>query len=246
MGLMGLFGKGDNTPLPDLSGLAVDLHSHLIPGIDDGVQTIEESLSLIREMVKLGYRKLITTPHINLRHPNTTEIINTGLTKLKEAVAKEEIPVEIEAAAEYYIEDGFEKLLEQDNLMTFGDKQVLIELSYFVIYPAFSKIIYEMQMAGYNIVLAHAERYTFFHDRFSDYEALKSRDVMLQINFSSLTGHYSNSVRNAARKLIETGWADYAGSDLHNMNYLNRMKRGLRDKFCSQMLNGGTLKNAAL
>jgi protein-tyrosine phosphatase len=242
----GLFGSGEKSPLPDLSGLLVDMHSHLIPGIDDGVQSMEESLNMIRQLHSFGYKKLITTPHINVRFPNTPEIIKNGLTLVKEMVEKEKIPVSIEAAAEYYIEDGIEKIIGEGNLLTFGNKSILVELSYFIPYPAFSNVIYELQMASYDVILAHAERYTYWHNKFAEYENLKARDVKLQVNFSSLTGYYSIPVRNTARTLIDNGWIDYAGTDVHNQQYLKLLKQGLRDKYAEKLLASGTLKNKSL
>jgi protein-tyrosine phosphatase len=241
-----LFGAGEKNPLPDLSGLLVDMHSHLIPGIDDGVQSMEESLNMIRQLQSLGYKKLITTPHINQRFPNTPEIISNGLTLVKDAVIKADIDVSIEVAAEYFIEEGIERIINADNLITFGNKSILVELSYFMPYPAFSAIIYDLQMKGYDVILAHAERYSYWHKKLDEYENLKARDVKLQVNFSSLTGYYSMGVRNTARTLIDNGWIDYAGTDVHNQQYLNNLKKGLSDKYTEKLFTSGVLKNKTL
>jgi protein-tyrosine phosphatase len=244
--LQRLFGPSKDLPLPDLSGLAVDMHSHLIPGIDDGVKSKEESLSLLRQFSELGYKKIITTPHVNLRFPNTTAGIMTGLKELQVAMQAAEIPLTVEAAAEYQVEDGFEKLLGNRDFLTFGDHHILLELSYFVPHPDFSEIIYELQTAGYNVILAHAERYGYWHRKFSGLEQLRDRDVALQVNLSSLSGYFSSDVRNAARRLIENGWVSYAGSDVHNQQYMENFIRGSRDKYARQLLESGLLKNHLL
>ncbi len=124
-----LFSSKPETPI-DLSLLKMDMHSHFIPGIDDGVKSIEESLSLIRAMKEMGYQKLITTPHIQAEFfKNTPQIIKKGLDELKIALKLANIDIEIEAAAEYLIDEGFEEKLENHELLYFGDKYILVELS---------------------------------------------------------------------------------------------------------------------
>jgi protein-tyrosine phosphatase len=242
----GIFGKGEAGGIPDMSALGVDMHSHLIPGIDDGAKTMEESLALIRQFAAMGYRKLITTPHINERFPNEEQQILDQLKLLKESVAKESIHIELEAAAEYLIEEAFEKRMKQGRLLTFGDNYLLLECSYYFPYPALSRVIYDLQTDGYNIILAHAERYAYWHDTFYEYEKLKNRDVYFQMNFSSLTGHYSNGVRRMARKLIESGWIEFAGSDVHNQDYFDLFNKGIHDKYGASLFNSGKLKNNLL
>lgn len=232
--------------LPDLSGVAVDLHSHLIPGIDDGVKTIEESLKLIRQMQQMGYKKIITTPHINLHFKNSAEIIQDGLTKVKAAVQEAGIPVEVEAAAEYNLNDEFVKLMQQGKLLTFGDHFILLELHYHIPYPLFSQVIYDLQILGYKVVLAHVERYFYWHRKIEEFEKLKARDVYLQMNFMSLNFFNPIPTRKTARMLIEAGMIDFAGSDVHNDLYMNLYLRGLRSKHAEKLIASGTLKNATL
>jgi len=164
---MGLFeelfsGQKLSDPL-DLRRLEVDIHSHLIPAIDDGVNSFEEALDLIKRLYDLGIRKIITTPHIkNDYYKNTPEIINRGCESLKHFVEQAQIPVEIVAAAEYLIDDGFEDKLKKGDLMTFGDNFLLVELSYYDPHPNLSSIIFNLQIEGYKVILAHPERYSYW------------------------------------------------------------------------------------
>ena len=237
------FRKAHDPEMPDLSALAADMHSHLIPGIDDGAKTAEESISLIRRFAALGYRKLITTPHVNSRFRNTPEIILGGMASLQQALTAEHIDIEVMAAAEYQIEDGFDKLMKEGHFLTFGENYLLIELSYFVPHPALSEIIYELQSAGYNLILAHAERYAYWHHNLKMPESLIDRDVHLQVNLSSLSGSYGHEVRQMARTLISRGWVEFAGSDVHNQAYMDNFIKGACDKYSIQLIGSGRLRN---
>src|SRR5205085_2036610 len=118
-------------PLSDYSAIAVDIHSHLIPGIDDGSKSYEESIGLIRRYISLGFRKLITTPHVmSDSYRNTPEIISSGLEKLREAVKEAGLEVTLGAAAEYYFDEDFTKIIREKNMLTIGGKYVLFEVSY--------------------------------------------------------------------------------------------------------------------
>jgi protein-tyrosine phosphatase len=232
--------------LPDISSLAVDIHSHLIPGIDDGAKTIEDSVKLIRQLHGLGYKKLITTPHVNFKYPNNPAVISEGLAKLREALSFAGIDIAIEAAAEYKLHDDFASHIKPGDLLTFGDNFLLIELDYHFLNPMFSSIIYDLQSAGYTVVLAHAERYTYWHRNLKEFAALKDRGVMLQVNFMSLSIFNPVSTRKTARMLIDANMVDFAGTDLHNDMYMKLMLRGMRSKHAFRMLASGKLKNASL
>ncbi len=231
----------------DISVLKTDMHSHLIPGIDDGASTIEESVNLIRKMKDLGFSKIITTPHImsdNFR--NNPEIIMSGLAKVREALNIEGINIEIEAAAEYFIDDGFEKILNDGALLTFGDRYLLVELSYFYMYNGFFSLLFDLNVAGYKIILAHPERYSYFHDKYEVYEDLKNRGLYFQLNTISLSGYYSKKVKKTAEKLIELGFYDFAGSDLHNDDYFINFKKALYNKYLEELIESAKLKNNLL
>ena len=130
--MFSFFRKKSTAPQVDFSAVATDMHSHLIPGIDDGAKTIEDSIALIKELHALGYKKFITTPHIMSDfYRNTPETILGGLEQVREAIKAENIPVTIDAAAEYYLDDGFIHKLEEEKLLTIGENNhLLFEISY--------------------------------------------------------------------------------------------------------------------
>ena len=231
----------------DLSFLGTDIHSHYIPHVDDGSNSFEESLILIKEMKALGYKKLITTPHIQTEFfKNNSQIILNGLSELRKKVQLAEIEIEIEAAAEYLIDDGFEKLIEKEKLMTFSDNYLLVELSYFIPYPNLFEVLFNLQLSGYKVVLAHPERYTYWFNQLQKYEELKDRGILFQLNINSLAGYYDPIVQKTAEKLIKMKYYDLAGSDMHNTNYLNGFKEAIKTKAFETLVNTNPLINNKL
>lgn len=221
----------------NLSVLNADMHSHLIPGIDDGSKTIEESIVLLKKLKNLGYSKIITTPHIQSDfNKNTPETINNGYIQLSEALKSENIDICLEVAAEYMIDDRFYKILKSGNLMTFGDKYILIELSFFNPPNDLNSLIFDLEVAGYKVILAHAERYFFWHDDFSGYEDLKNRNIYFQVNIISLGGYYSKQVKKIAEKLIKNNMVEFLGSDVHNINYINFLEKTILEKSFQKIL----------
>lgn len=223
------------------------MHSHLIPGIDDGAKTLDDSIALARRMYELGYEKLITTPHIQHEFfRNTPEIILNGLEKVREALKTENIPVEIHAAAEYLIDDGFEEKVTSGNLLTFSGKYILVELSYYNPHPNLKTFIFNLQLDGYKVILAHPERYTYWFSDFSKYEDLKDRGVFFQVNLVSLAKFYPDPVKKMAERLIEKGMIDFVGSDMHNTNYLHALEKSLKEKSLAKLIASGKLLNREL
>jgi len=245
--LFNLFKKKPEAIPADVSLLKTDMHSHLIPGIDDGTRNIEESVELIKKMRDLGYEKIITTPHIqNDYFKNNNEIINNGLNELKAALKEKSIDINIEAAAEYLIDDGFPRIMEKGELMTFGDKYVLVELSYYNFNSLFFEYVFQLNVAGYKVVLAHPERYAYFHDKIDVYEDLKARGVLFQLNIISLSGYYSDKVRKVAEKLVDLGLVDFAASDMHNFIYYENFLKALGSSHMHKLIESGKLKNIVL
>jgi len=248
MGLFNNFFKSDKLEQPvDLSLISTDMHSHLIPGIDDGAQTIEESIDLIRSLYNLGYKKIVTTPHVMLEYAkNTPAIIHSGLEKLKTAVAEAQIPMSIEAAAEYMLDDGFAKKFRSGELLTFGKKYVLIELSVFIPPDSLFQTIFDLKLDGFNPVLAHPERYSYWHYNFGHYASLKDREILFQINLPSLSGYYSPEVRKITEKLIDNNMVEFAGSDLHNQIYFEQLGKSRFSKHLEKLVASGKLLNSSL
>lgn len=224
-----------------------DMHSHLIPGIDDGARSMEDTLILARRMQQLGFRKLVITPHIQQEYyRNTPEIILSGLEAVRSALAEAGIPLQVEAAAEYLIDDGFEDKISKGNLVTFGDKYLLVELSYFNPHPNLKTFIFNLQIDGFKVILAHPERYSYWFSDFGKFEDLKDRGVFFQINLVSLAGHYPEPVKKMAERFIEKGMIEFAGSDMHNPNYLSSLEKCLHEKAYARLVASGKLLNAEL
>jgi len=211
--------------------LKVDLHSHLIPGIDDGSQNMEESLTLLRGMEALGYQKVITTPHIMAdAYKNTPLIINEGLVELRKTALQEGISVEIDAAAEYYLDDGFVYLLDREEMMTIKGKYLLFETSYVSKPLGTEEMIFEITSAGYTPVMAHPERYRYIKDPLKEYGRFKDLGVLFQVNLNSFGGHYGKSAKVLADLLSKNSMIDFLGSDVHHQKHVN----SLEDIFLSE------------
>jgi len=235
-----------STPL-DFKSLKVDMHSHLIPAIDDGVNSFEEALQIIRHLYELGFEKIITTPHImHDYYKNTREIIVRGCDSLRYIVEQAKIPVEIEVAAEYLIDDGFEEKLKAGDLLTIGDKFLLVELSYFQPHPNLSSIIFNLQIEGYKVILAHPERYSYWHNNFRKYEELKDRGVFFQLNTLSLANIYPTDVQKTAEKLIAGKMIDFLGTDMHNMLSIEKLEISLYSRTLDKLISSGKLLNQSL
>jgi len=197
--------------------LKVDLHSHLIPGLDDGSQSMEESLTLLRGLEALGYEKVITTPHIMTdAYRNTSKIIKGGLVSLREAAKAEGIQVEIEAAAEYYLDEGFYDHLHSGEVMSIKNKYLLFETSYVSKPLVIEEMIFEISAAGYIPLMAHPERYRYVTDPLKEYSRFKELGVLFQVDLNSFGGHYGKGAKKRVDFLSKHGMIDFLGSDVHN------------------------------
>ena len=244
--MMSIF-KKKPTLSTDTSQVYVDIHSHLLPGIDDGSKSLSESITLIAEFQKLGYKKLIVTPHImSHRYQNTSEIILEKLAVLREALEKHGINIIVEAASEYYLDEHFLSLLRKKDLLTFNHDHVLFEISYTQAPQDLEGIIFEMILAGYTPVLAHPERYLHMHDHFERYEALKEQGVLFQLNINSLAGYYSKNIKQIAEKLVAKGMVDFLGSDVHKMRHFETFKTMLSSPVYHQIFEKNRILNNTL
>lgn len=242
-----LFSKPDPVLAADLSVIGVDMHSHFIPGIDDGAKTMEDSLQLLRGMQDLGYRKVITTPHIMSDFfRNTPEIILGGLADVRKAAAENGLQIEIDAAAEYYDDFDLDKKIAHEKLLTFGGNYLLFEVSYLNEPQNINSMIFRFITNGYKPVLAHPERYPFWYRRLEVFEEMKEKGVLLQLNINSLTGHYSPEAKKVAEYLIDKQLVDFLGSDCHHAGHLQLMQRAVRTKALHKLLGSGLLRNSQL
>ena len=232
--------------LADYSSVGVDMHSHLIPGIDDGCKSIPESLELIKKFSELGFRKLITTPHImSDAYRNTPEIIFSGLEELRNAAQREGLSIELDAAAEYYFDEEFSKLVKSKNLLCLSGKYVLFEVSYMNPPDNINEVIFNIRMAGYTPILAHPERYPFWYHRFDEYHKFKEAGVLFQLNTNSLAGYYGPDAKKIGEKMINENMIDFIGSDMHGMRHMAALERCIHEKYLWQLAASG-LKNSGL
>ena len=204
-----------------------DIHNHILPGIDDGASNVEDSLNLLLKFKEMGIHKFIATPHImNDYYPNTPQTINAALGKLQEKIGQnsELKEIRIRVAAEYMMDQSFMELLESEKLLTLKDNFVLVEMSYFQAPINLNEILFQLQTKGYKPVLAHPERYAFYHTKdLRKYEELKARGCLLQLNTLSLTPHYGTNMQQTAFRLLEAGMIDFIGSDTHRVQHLEKL-----------------------
>ncbi len=225
MALFNIFSH--DTPLE----LAVDIHSHILPGIDDGAKDMAESLEMLRSLERMGYHKVITTPHVmSHRYNNATRTIRDTLAILKEEMLRNGIGIEVEAAAEYMLDTELLQRMAHDDILTFGDNYLLFEISRFTMPPNLDKLLYEVKAAGYTPVLAHPERYLYFTSPKKKYIELKEQEVLFQCNIGSFTGFYGKEVQENTKILSAFEMVDFLGSDLHSARQARYMEEVFRSR----------------
>jgi len=219
-GIRHIFRKADPFPY---ARLGVDMHSHVLPGLDDGTDTLEQALSMVADLMQKGYRKLILTPHImGDFFKNTPAGIYEKLNLLKAAVQAKSWNIELECAAEYYLDEWFlQKIASDQPLLTFGDKYLLFETSYINEPLHFKEAVFKLKAAGYKPVLAHPERYTYLYGRFNELENMFAAGMLFQINLNSLAGYYSEAAKQVAEKLVDQEMVHFVGTDAHHARHLH-------------------------
>lgn len=211
----------------DLGWLGADLHAHLLPGIDDGAADPDTSVALVRGLADLGYRKLVATPHVLWEvYPNTPEIIHRQLALVQQELKNQGIAVELAAAAEYFIDDYFVEQVEQKApLLCVHQKMVLTEFSMATAPYELQQVFFDLQLQGYQPLLAHPERYIYLGRHRSVFDTLHDAGVWFQLNLLSLAGHYGRSVQQLAFYLLDKGYYHFAGTDLHSLRQLEVLRK---------------------
>lgn len=201
----------------------VDIHSHLLPGIDDGAKDLNHSIELIKKMSSYGIKNLITTPHVlGDVYPNSSETIKEKLLIVQNELEAQGLnDIKLNAAAEYMMDEQFSKRLENNDILTLKDNYVLVEMSYFNAPFNLYEILFEIQLKGYKPILAHPERYNFYHNDFENYYKLKKAGCLFQLNLLSLTPQYGKNVQKVSSKLLQEGIYDFVGTDTHHNKHLN-------------------------
>ena len=215
----------------DLSVLKTDFHSHLLPAVDDGAKTFEDSLQLIRGLLALGIEQIITTPHLHFySYPqNTSDSLQKSFETFYEAIIKEIPDLNISLGAEHLLDDNFLKILRENKVLPVFDNHLLIELGYKVPPPNLHEILFEIQIKGYVPIIAHPERYLYYADSLEQFHQLKDWGAHFQMNLSSLTGYYGQDMNDLAHQLLATDLIDYFSSDLHHQRQLDLITKGSKE-----------------
>lgn len=215
-----------------------DIHSHILPGLDDGVKTIDESVAIVKKMLALGVKRFTFTPHISFPSPmNTPEIIRERLDLLKGRLAKENIYLDADAGAEYKVGEYMLELIERDSIASFRAGKILIEHSFVSPSPSFEEVVFRLQEKGYSPILAHPERYPFYAGHILDrVQKLKSRGCKMQVNLLSFTGFYGKEAQRGAQILADAGVIDFLSGDIHSFRQMEHLEKFMRSKSSTPLL----------
>jgi len=225
------------------------MHNHLIPGIDDGATDLESSVMMIRAMQSLGYRKIIATPHVQWEmFKNTREIIENGARTVRDRLAELEIGIDFRGAAEYYLDEHVDELLEKNiPLLTIHKNMVLVEFSFIHQPIDLKEKIFQLQIKGYQPIIAHPERYLYFGAHKNVYDELHDMDCIFQLNLLSLCGYYGKKQEELAQYLIKKKYVSLLGSDLHNIRHINILRASSTiSATVNRLLDEGVLLNPVL
>ncbi|WP_172822558.1 CpsB/CapC family capsule biosynthesis tyrosine phosphatase [Gramella sp. MAR_2010_147] len=219
--MLSIFRK--NTFLVDLIEGITDFHNHILPGIDDGAKTVEESIELIREFENLGIKNFVATPHvIGEYYPNTPETISKAYGELKPHLSDS---IKLGYAAEYMMDQHFTEIIENDQILPITKKKVLVEMSYFQPPINLNEILFKLQNNSFSPILAHPERYSYWHSKdLQKYENIRSRGCDFQLNMLSLSGHYGKGIQKTAFQLIENDMIDLLASDVHRKDHIEKIQ----------------------
>ncbi len=204
----------------------IDIHNHILPGIDDGSKSTEDSISMLKTFGEFGVKNFVATPHImDNYYPNTPETINKAFLLLKNSLVENDMTdVSFEAAAEHMIDGNFDTILKNKTIMPLKKRYLLVEMSYLQPSINFKEAIEDIASAQYFPILAHPERYVYLHNRLKKHQKNKNRGILFQLNLLSVGGYYGKDVQQSAIRLLDNNLIDFVASDVHNMNQLNELK----------------------
>jgi len=238
------------SPAGNWGFLHTDIHSHILPGIDDGAASLQDSLNLIGAMQGQGFSKMVATPHISEDiYPNSRGTILRQRDALRGALKNQGIHFPVEAAAEYMIDASFLSLVSAaERLLTLdggNGNKVLVEMSYLSESPYLAQALFALQTQAYQPVLAHPERYNFYHDRLEKYDELLEKGCLFQLNTISLSGYYGKHVQKTAVYLLRKKMYHYCGSDIHHLRHTRVLSNMLHDPVLNELESYG-FKNREL
>lgn len=245
--MFGFFKKKKIVPEFNFSSIGTDMHSHIIPGIDDGAQTLKDSLALAYKFKALGFNKLIATPHIMADYfRNTPDTINRGLDTLRKGLYDIQLDLDVDAAAEYYLDETLEKKIRHKEVLTFGTGYMLFELSYINPPQNLFDFIKLIQDSGYKPILAHPERYPYYYSSFESYHQIRETGCLLQLNSIALTGYYGSGAKKTAEEMVENHLVDFIGSDMHHLKHATALENSLATPLMQRLLGQHQLNNTLI
>ena len=224
-----------------------DMHNHVLFGIDDGAKTIEDAVAMCQQFIDLGYKKIICSPHImSDYYRNSAETIEPVIKALRAELQLRQLPLELDFAAEYYMDDVFmHQVKAREPLLSIDGQYVLVETSFLNKPMFFEQLLFDIKTAGYMPVLAHPERYVYLQERYDLVEEIVSSGTLLQINLLSLAGFYSPNAKKLAEWLIKEGYYQFLGSDAHSPRQMQILSTVLKGKALNK-INWDQVLNARL
>lgn len=249
-----------NRVSPIYSPLVTDMHCHLLPLVDDGSKSLEESLEVMETMKQCGFKEIRLTPHFCYpRFPNKADDIRERYKNFCAEVeankGTRDIPIMTSVTGEFQVSDGFDEYMNSGQLMTyrFSDPKrgsekgmVLIEFSLHQKRMGLEDTVFKLQMEGYDVILAHPERYPYYDAHDDNLEQFKEQGVYLQVNILSLDGFYGESAQKKAFEYIENGWVEFLGTDMHNLMYAQALKHSTNNKKIIKLLDKYEFENKNL
>lgn len=208
-----------------------DMHNHILPGVDHGSQSVEQSLQMLEAEIKMGIKRVICTPHVTAEtFENTPDTILPAFEVLKNAVAEAGLDVELHVSAEYRLDDFWNKQYAAGNLIPMPGKFLLVENSFMQELLELDELLFDLAIKGYQPILAHPERYGYYSHRHHRYETMHNAGVCFQLNILSLAGYFGSSARDNAVWLVKNGMVDMLGTDMHNLEHAEIIMEYLRSK----------------
>lgn len=243
MSIFNIFSKKEPLKLP----FTTDIHCHIIPGVDDGSPDLETSVKLVRHMQSWGISRIIASPHVTEEtFENTAETLDPPLESLNKELARLGINIPVTRSSENRIDDYFRMLLDKGLVKTLPNDYILVECSFIQEPWELDQFLYELRVKGLRPILAHPERYFYFHERdYGRYKQLHDMGTYFQVNVLSLAGGYSKTEKKVAEGMIERGMVDFLGTDLHNFRHVGVIEEYLQSKDAGRHFRaiGGRLMN---
>lgn len=239
--------KKKQTPPATFAVLGADMHCHLVPQVDDGSKSLEETLSCLQTLAQVGYDRLYITPHFQFpRYPNKEDVITRRFEELKAEVENRGIPIQLAGiGGEYRIDDSFRTRLEKGTFLKVKDK-VLVELSLHQLRLGVEETLFDLGMDDNEVILAHPERYPYYNVHSQTLSVLKEQGVYFQVNVLSLIGFYGTQAQRNALDFIKQGWVEYLGTDMHNTIYARALLDAAQNRTVRKILDENKFLNSEL